>query len=60
MKFYRAFGGESVAELSVFDAKKSDCSIEKVNLQENTLIYLNQAYLIVKKDEKKIIASISY
>ena len=49
-----------MAELWVFDAKKSDCSIEKVNLQENTLIYLNEAYLIVKKDEKKIIASISY
>ena len=35
-----------------FDARKSDYSMEKVNFSENTLLYINQSYLTVKKNEK--------
>ena len=35
-----------------FDARKSDYSIEKVNFPKNTLLYVNQAYLTVKKNRK--------
>ena len=35
-----------------FDARKSDYSMEKVNFLENTLFYLNQSYLTVKKNKK--------
>ena len=35
-----------------FDARKSDYSMEKVNFSGNTQIYLNQAYLTVKKNKK--------
>ena len=35
-----------------FDARKSDYSIEKVNFPKNTLLYVNQVYLTVKKNRK--------
>ena len=35
-----------------FDARKSDYSMEKVNFPANTLFYLNQSYLTVKKNKK--------
>ena len=36
-----------------FDARKSDYGMEKVNFPESTILYLNQAYLTVKKSKKK-------
>ena len=38
-----------------FDLRKSDYSIEKVNYSENTILYLNQAYLTVKKNQKNLL-----
>ena len=35
-----------------FEARKSDYSMEKVNFSENTLLYINQSYLTVKKNKK--------
>ena len=35
-----------------FNAIKSDFNMEKVNYPENTLFYINQAYLTVKKNKK--------
>ena len=35
-----------------FDARKSDFNVEKVNVPENMLFYLNQSYLTVKKNKK--------
>ena len=35
-----------------FDARKSDCSMVKVNFPDNMLLYINQAFLIVKKNKK--------
>ena len=37
-----------------FDSRKSDYSVEKVNFPENSLLYINQAYLTVKKNTQKI------
>ena len=34
-----------------FDARKSDCSMVKVNFPDNMLLYINQAFLIVKKNK---------
>ena len=34
-----------------FDTRKSDYSMEKVNFPENTLLYINQAFLTVKKNK---------
>ena len=45
--------GEKVwKNFGYFDARKSDYSMEKVNFPENTLFYLNQSYLTVKKNKK--------
>ena len=38
-----------------FDSRKSDYSMEKVNYPENTILYLNQVYLTVKKPPKESI-----
>ena len=38
-----------------FDAPKSDYGMEKVNYPENTIFYVNQAYLTVKKSKKNVI-----
>lgn len=54
-KFEKEIGFEEVAGERVwrqngfFDSRKSDYGIEKVNYPENTMLYLNQAYLTVKK-----------
>ena len=34
-----------------FDTRKSDYSMEKVNFPENTLLYINQAFLTVQKSK---------
>ena len=49
--------GEKVwKNFGYFDARKSDCSMEKVNYLENTLFfYLNQSYLIVKENKKNFL-----
>ena len=44
-RFWRNYG--------YFDARKSECSMEKVNFPENSLLYINQSYLTVKKKKKK-------
>ena len=45
--------GEKVwKNFGYFDARKSDYSMEKVNFPENTVFYLNQSYLTVKKNKK--------
>ena len=36
----------------LFDARKNDYSMEKVNFSENALIFLNKSYLTVKKNNK--------
>lgn len=41
---WRSFG--------LFDANRSDCNLEKVIIPENTLFYVNQAYLTVLKNKK--------
>ena len=41
-------------DFGFFEARKSDYLIETVNFLENTLIYLNQAYLTMKKEEQKV------
>ena len=38
-----------------FDARESDYSMEKVNFPENTLYYLNQLYVTVKKNKKNLL-----
>ena len=43
-RFWRNYG--------YFDARKSDYSMEKVNFPENSLLYINQSYLTVKKKKK--------
>ena len=43
-KFVEIFG--------YFDARKSDYSMKKVNFPKNTLIYINQSSLTVKKNKK--------
>ena len=35
-----------------FNNQKPDYNIEKVNCLENTIFYLNQAYLAVRKNKK--------
>ena len=48
--------GEKVWKKFVFfDSRKSDYSMEKVKFPENSLLYINQAYLTVKKSHKKFI-----
>ena len=45
--------GERVCKsFGYFDAKKSDFYMEKINLTENTWLYVNQAFLTVKKNKK--------
>ena len=47
------FLGEKVwKNFGFFDARKSDCLMEKINFPENTLIYLNQSHLTVKKNKE--------
>ena len=41
---WRSFG--------LFDANRSDCNLEKVIIPENTLFYVNQAYLTVLKNKR--------
>ena len=44
--------GERVwRNIGYFDTGKSDYSMEKVNFPENTLLYINQAFLTVKKNK---------
>ena len=43
-----------------FDARKSDYSMEKVNFPENTLLYINQSYLTVKKNKENILLRFFY
>ena len=56
--FENEIGSEEVSAERVwrkygfFDARKSDFGMEKVNYRENTKLYLNQAYLTVKKNKK--------
>ena len=56
--FENEIGSEEVSgervwkQYGFFDARKTDYSMEKVNFHENTLCYLNQSYLIVKKNKK--------
>ena len=56
--FENELGSEEVSwervwrNFGYFDARKSDYSMEKVNFPENTLLYINQAFLTVKKNKK--------
>ena len=43
-KVWRSFG--------FFEVRKCGCNMKKVNFSENTLFYLNQAYLTVKKGRR--------
>ena len=58
MTFENSFESAKVSRKKVlknvgyFDARKSDYSMEKVNFAENTLIYLNQSYVTVRKNQK--------
>ena len=58
--FENEIGSEEVSaervwrQYGFFDSRKSNYSMEKVNYSENTILYLNQAYLTVKKNQKKI------
>ena len=51
--FDNELGSEKVSEervwksLGYFDAGKSDYSMEKINFPDNTLLYINQAFLTV-------------
>ena len=53
--FENEIGFEEVSEERVsrkfgyFNARKSSYSMEKVNFPENTLLYMNQSYLTIKK-----------
>ena len=38
-------------------ARKSDYSMEKVNFQENMLLYVNQSYLTFKKTKRSFIVN---
>ena len=59
--FENEIGSEEVSAERVwrqycfFDSRQFDHSMEKVNYLENTILYLNQAYLTVKKNQKKSI-----
>ena len=45
--------GERVwSNYGYFDARKSDYLMEKINFQENTLLYTNQSYFTVNKYKK--------
>ena len=46
------FGEKVRSKHGFFNAIKPDFNMEKVNYQENTLFYVNQAYLTVKKNKK--------
>ena len=51
--FENEIGSEEVSGERVWvDTRKTDYSMEKVNFHENRLFYLNQSYLIVKKNKK--------
>ena len=56
--FDNELGSEKVSEervwksLGYFDAGKSDYSMEKINFPDNTLLYINQAFLTVKMNKK--------
>ena len=56
--FDNELGSDEVSEERVwksfgyFDTRKSDYSMEKINFPENTLLYINQAFLTVKKKKK--------
>ena len=59
--FENDFGSVEVSSEKVwksfgfFDARKSDYSMEKVSFPENTLCYLNQSYLTVKKQKNLLL-----
>ena len=46
------FGEKIWKKHGFFNAIKSDFNMEKVNYPENTLFYINQVYLTVKKNKK--------
>ena len=46
------FGEKVRSKHGFFNVIKPDFNMEKVNYQENTLFYVNQAYLTVKKSKK--------
>ena len=56
--FDNELGSEEVSQervwksLGYFDAGKSDYSMEKINFPDNTLLYINQAFLTVKMNKK--------
>ena len=58
--FQKDIGSVEVSEeklwgsFGFFDASWPDYNMEKVNFPENTLLYVNQAYLTVQKKKKKI------
>ena len=48
--------GETVwQQFGFFDPRKSDYSMEKVNYAKNSLLYINQAYLTVKRKANIIV-----
>ena len=57
--FENEIGSEEVSgervwrQYGFFDSRKSDYGMEKVNYPENTILYLIQGYLTVKKTPKK-------
>ena len=59
--FENEIGSEEVStervwrQYGFFDSRKFEYSMEKVNYPENTILYLNQAYLNVKEKQKKSI-----
>ena len=46
---------ERVWQYGFFDSQTSDFAMEKVNYLENTILYLNQTYLTVKKTQKNLL-----
>ena len=51
-RFSRGLWRERVwRNFGYFDTRKSDYSMEKVNFPENTLLYINQAFLTVQKSK---------
>ena len=61
--FENEIGFEEVSEERVsrkvgyFNTRKSSYSMEKVNFPENTLLYMNQSYLTIKKKKKNFVVT---